>query len=89
MATYQVNIINFSSVPSAPQTGTLEYKLASAADSTYVVVDSDVDVDTDGTILESPPITISGLTSGVLYNLRFSNNCSSPIEYFVTTITAP
>lgn len=87
MATYHLSKLNFSSVPSASQTVTIEYKLASA--SSYTLLDNDVIVATDGTILESPALIISGLTSGLLYDIRVSNNCSSPIEYFVTTITAP
>lgn len=88
MASFQVNKINFSGTPSGDQTGTLEYKEASSSGG-YTLVSSDVDVDTDGTVLESPPLTISGLVSGTLYILRFSNNCASPVEYWYEYITAP
>jgi hypothetical protein len=89
MATYKVEKISFSSTPSATQHGTLEYKLATQPESSYVVVNSSVDVATDGTIIESPLPTITGLTSGLLYDIKFSNNCSSPIESWVITVTAP
>jgi hypothetical protein len=89
MANYKVEKINFSSTPSGIQTGTLSYKQASQPASDYVVVNSSVQVDTDGTVLTSPPLTITGLTSGVLYNVMFSNNCSSPVESWVINITAP
>jgi hypothetical protein len=87
MATYRITKIHFSNTPSAAQNGTLEYKAASA--STYTLVNSSVDVGTDGTVLESPALQITGLTSGHLYDIRFSNNCSSPVDYWVNTITAP
>jgi len=88
MATYIVTSINFSndSVAST-QTGTLEYKLWSASNDDYILVNASVSVNTDGTLVS--PQNITGLVSGETYNVKFSNNCSSPASYWVTTIIAP
>lgn len=88
MATYTVNKINWSNNEVATtQTGTLEYKLWSDPISSYTLVSASVSVNTNGTLVS--PQAISGLTSGATYNIRFGNNCSSPVEYWTDTITAP
>lgn len=72
--------------PSGVQSVTLEYKLWSDPESSYAVFASGVQVDTDGTVLDSPLPSVSGLTEGTLYYIRAYNECSSPIEYFTTGI---
>lgn len=84
MATFTFTEIVFSTTPASIQSITVEYKIWSAT--SYTLVDATVDVNTDGTLVA--PLTIPGLTSGEVYNIRSSNNCSSPIEYYVQTITA-
>ena len=80
MATLTVNSIDFSNdAVGSIQHGTLEYKLWST--SSWIVIDSGVNVDTDGTILDSPLPNVTGLTPNELYYLRAYNECSSPIEY--------
>lgn len=74
-----ISKINWGNSPSSAQTVTLEYKLWSAL--SWTVIDSGVNVDTDGDILDSPLPNVTGLTEGELYYIRAYNECSSPIEY--------
>jgi hypothetical protein len=74
-----ISKINWGNSPTSAQTVTLEYKLRSS--SSWTVIDSGVNVDTDGDILDSPLPSVSGLTEGELYYIRAYNECSSPIEY--------
>lgn len=87
MSSVSFSKIHFANSVTGQQHLTLEYKLGSQPSSSYALVDSDVVVETDGTI-GSPPV-VSGLTSGVLYNFKWSNNCDSPADYWVENITAP
>lgn len=82
MAT-QVTIskINWGNAPASASIVTLEYKLWS--DGGWTVIDSGVNVDTDGDITDSPLPTVTGLTPGELYYLRSYNECSSPLEYSI------
>lgn len=74
-----ISKINWGNPPGSASTVTLEYKLWS--DSSWTIIDSGVNVDTDGDILDSPLPSVSGLTPNELYYLRAYNECSSPIEY--------
>ena len=86
MATsFTIPAINWGNPPAAPQTITLEYKLWS--DSSWILIDSTVNVDTDGMITDSPLPTVAGLTSGELYYVRASNHCESPVDYILISIT--
>jgi hypothetical protein len=80
-----ISNINWGNEPLANQNITLEYKLWSA--SSWTLIDSSVNVDPDGLILDSPLPSVSGLTEGELYYLRAYNNCASPVEYFLTNFT--
>lgn len=84
MASYKINKINLPSVPTGPQTVTVEYKLASQSISAYVVLSSSVNIGTDG--VPTAPLEIDPVTSGETYNIRTSNNCQSPLEYFVQPV---
>lgn len=83
MATYTVTKIIRSTTPVAIENVTVEYKLWSAT--SYILVDNNVDVNTDDTLVT--PLPITGLTVGEVYNIRASSNCSSPIESYVQTVT--
>jgi hypothetical protein len=74
-----ISKINWGNQPTAAQTVTLEYKLWSS--STWTVIDTGVNVDVDGDILDSPLPGVTGLTENELYYVRAYNECSSPIEY--------
>ena len=74
-----ISKINLGNTTIGPQTVTLEYKLWDA--SSWTVIDSGVNIDTEGNITDSPLPTVVGLTSGSLYYLRSYNECASPIEY--------
>jgi hypothetical protein len=74
-----ISAINWGNSPTSAQTVTLEYKLWSS--SSWTTIDSGVNVDTDGSILDSPLPNVTGLTEGELYYIRAYNECSSPIEY--------
>lgn len=74
-----ISAINWGNAPASAQTVTLEYKLWST--SSWTVIDSGVNVDTDGTITDSPLPNVTGLTPNELYYVRAYNECSSPIEY--------
>lgn len=75
----------------APTTGnqtlTVQYKLASQPASDYVTFSSSMVVGETGIPVASPLPTITGLTSGVLYNILFTNNCGSPAPYFILNVT--
>lgn len=70
------------------QSFTVQYKLATQPASSYVLVDATVNTDTNGNITDSPLPVITGLTTGVLYNVRVTNNCGSPAPYWIENITA-
>lgn len=74
-----ISAISWGNDPASAQTVTLEYKLWS--DSSWLVIDSGVNVDTDGTITDSPLPNVTGLAPNELYYIRAYNECSSPIEY--------
>lgn len=76
--------IIFGNTPTSAQTITVEYKLQS--DSSYILLSSSTSVATDGTPLVTPSIPIS---PGQTYDIRLSNNCSSPTEYLIGSITTP
>jgi len=76
--------IIFGNTPTAAQTITVEYKLQS--DSTYILLTSSASIATDGTPVASITIPTS---PGQTYDIRLSNNCSSPTEYLIGAITTP
>lgn len=76
--------IFWANAPAAIQTMTFEYKLWST--SSWTVIDSGVQIATNGTVLDSPLPSVSGLTEGELYYVRAFNECSSPIEYFMMSV---
>jgi hypothetical protein len=82
--TVTIPAIYWGNPPTSAQTITLEYKLYSA--SSWTLIDSSVQVDTDGTILDSPLPSVAGLTEGTVYYLKASNNCESPLEEFIQAI---
>jgi hypothetical protein len=84
MATITISSINWGNPPAAIQSITLEYKLYS--DSVWTLIDNGVQVDTDGSVLDSPLPSVSGLTDGTIYYVRSYNECDSPIEYYLETI---
>lgn len=86
MAGFCIHKVDFSNTPSGVQTFSFWYKLWSAPESSYILISASEPVNTNGTLQASPPVCITGLTSGQLYYLRAANNCSSPIEYFVQQI---
>lgn len=82
--TVTIPSIHWGNAPASAQTITLEYKLFSA--SSWTLIDSSVQVDTDGTILDSPLPSVSGLNEGTVYLIKASNNCESPLEEFIQAI---
>lgn len=82
--TITIPAIFWANAPAAIQTMTFEYKLYSA--SGWTLIDSGVQVDTDGDVLDSPMPTVTGLTAGQLYYVRAYNECQSPIEYFMMSV---
>ena len=74
-----ISKINWGNSPASAQIVTIEYKLWSS--SSWTVVDSGVNVNTDGDITDSPLPSVSGLTPNELYYIRAYNECSSPLEY--------
>lgn len=87
MATgFVLDSVDFANEPDSTQSFTFEYKLFSDPESSYVVIDSGVSVDTDGTILASPLPTVTGLSEGTVYFVRATNECTSPVEYYVQQI---
>jgi len=84
--TITINSVNFPITPAAPIEMTFEYKRFDEPDSAYAVIESGVQVETDGSINASPLPTISGLDAGVLYYVRQSNDCDSPRDYFVKSV---
>lgn len=81
-----LNSVDFANEPDSTQTFTFEYKLFSDPDSSYSLIDSGVSVDTDGTILASPALSVSGLDAGTTYFVRATNECTSPAEYYTQSI---
>lgn len=79
--------INFPVTPNSTQTLTVEYKLASQPESSYVTFLSSMVVGTDGVPTASPLPQITGLSSGQLYNIRFTQHCGSPVPYWIENIT--
>lgn len=75
------NII-FGNTPSSAQNITVEYKLQS--DSSFTLYSASISIATDGTPLSTIDIPTS---PGQTYNIRLSNNCSSPVIYFNKSIT--
>lgn len=84
MASYKINKINLPSIPSGTQTVTVEYKLHSQSISSYVVLSSSVNIGTDG--VPASLLEINPVTAGETYDIRTSNNCQSPLEYWVETV---
>lgn len=82
--TITIPAIFWANAPAAIQTMTFEYKLYSA--STWILIDSGVQVDTDGDVLDSPVPTVTGLIENSLYYIRAYNECASPVEYFMTSV---
>lgn len=82
--TFNLNQVIFGNTPSGSQTVTLEYRVHNTG--SYTLVSSSINVAPDGTPSAIPTIAMA---SGVSYDIRLSNNCSSPVSYFVNTVTAP
>jgi len=88
MSTITFSKVIFPNTPGSTQNVSLEYKLSTEPSSSYVMVDSNISVATNGDILESPLPAVTGLTSGALYNFRWTQLCGSPTPYWVENITA-
>ncbi len=88
MSTITFNKVIFPNTPSGNQTLSLEYKLSTQPSSSYVTIDSSVTVAPNGDIIDSPLPGVSGLTSGALYNFRWTQHCGSPAPYWIENITA-
>lgn len=68
----------FANAPGSPQTVTVQYKLHS--DSSWIILNAAQGVNTDGTFTPSNPVVPMDST-GVPYDVRLSDNCSSPADY--------
>lgn len=87
MATsFTIHKIDFGNAPSGTQNFSFYYKLWSAPESGYILIDSGVPVATNGTVLASPPISVTGLVAGELYYLKAANECDSPVDFIVIPI---
>ena len=91
MSSVIFHTVVFPDVPSGNQTLTLEKKLSTQPASSYVQLYNNISAAPtgDNNILNSPLPAATGLTSGLLYDFRWSNNCSSPTQYFTIQVTAP
>lgn len=78
--------IDWGNPPLAVQSMTFQIKLWSDPESAYADFATGVQVDTDGTVLDSPLPSASGLTDGELYYVRAYNECSSPFDYFIMSV---
>jgi len=83
-STLDINKVDFANTPGSIQNITVEYKLNS--DSSYTLYNASVNINTNGT--PAAPIAIS-LTAGQTYQIRLTNNCSSPPAHFVQTVNVP
>lgn len=86
MAGFVINRVYFGNTPAGIQTFSFYYKLWSDPESAYVLISGSEPVNVDGTLQASPPLTVTGLTAGQLYDLKAANNCNSPIDFFVKAI---
>jgi hypothetical protein len=83
MATsFTITKLEYANTATTVQTWTLQYKAYNA--SSYILINSAVLVNTDGTLLA--PQTVSGLTAGQLYYVQAYANCTSPIDPFIQQI---
>lgn len=83
MATgFTIRTVDYGNTPAGLQTFTFEYKLATAT--SWIVLSSSSNVNTDGTLAVSIPV--SGLTPGQAYLIRGSANCTSPRDYFIQMV---
>lgn len=87
MAGFVLNKIHFGNTPLSQQNITIQYKLWSDPEGSYVTIGTEL-VDVDGDILASPLPIVTGLVSGQVYYIRSFNVCASPVEYFLTALTA-
>lgn len=79
MATYQLSKILFQPPLTAPTSATIKYRYY--LDDGWTTVATGIDVDTDGTILESPAIAITGLALDTRYTIQATNEqCGSIYE---------
>lgn len=76
-----------SPAPTGNQTFSVYYKLATQPATSYVTFTTSLVVLPSGVPVSSPLPQITGLASGVLYNVMFVNNCGSPSPYWVENIT--
>ena len=83
-ANLYITQVGFVNTPSTSQFVTVEYKLHS--DPGYTLASASSQVNINGAIVV--PVVIS-LVAGDMYDIRISNNCQSPPDYFVQTITVP
>ena len=88
MASITLHKIILPAQADGSQQFTVQYKLATAPSSGYILVSSAVNTDNQGNINNSPLPAITGLTSGLLYDVRITNNCGSPAPYWIESITA-
>lgn len=88
MSAITLNKIILPAPADAVGTVMVEYKLSTQPASSYVLFDASISIDVDGNITESPLPIITGLTSGLLYNVRVTQNCGSPAPYWIENITA-
>lgn len=87
MATgFTINKVNFGNTPAAVQNFSFYYKLWSDPESSYILISNNEPVNIDGTLQSSPPLHVTGLTPGQLYDLKAGNNCDSPVDFFVKQI---
>lgn len=82
--TFNINQFIFGNTPTATQTGTVEYRVHGSG--SYTLLSNTISIATDGTPTPTPSIVMS---AGISYDIRVSNNCSSPVAYFIKTVTAP
>ncbi len=84
MASFTITKIDFANTAIGTQTFRFEYKLWSAPDSAYALIGTST-VNTAGTL--TTPQVVTGLTPCTLYYIRSSNNCNSPREYYVQSLS--
>jgi hypothetical protein len=77
MAYIKINSITFSPPAIGSQVVTVQHKLASDPDvpGSYTIDDASLDVNADGTFVGGP-FYINGLTDGIVYTIKITNNCS-------------
>lgn len=80
----QITDISFANTPASTQVVTIEYKLST--DMSYTLYSASVNVNIDGSLVTPANITV---VQGLTYNIRISDNCNSPADGIIKTITIP